>query len=83
MDVAADFEPSDFETVFVVPPLEEESEDVDPEDESEDEPPDLLDDVELLAESEPARESLPRPLLEPFREAPPEPLLMSLRESVR
>jgi len=65
-------EPSDFEAVFVVvPPLEDEPEDVD----AEEELPDLVEDAEPLAESD--------PLPEPCRELLVEPLRMSLRESVR
>lgn len=71
-------EASDLEAVFVVPPpLEEESEDVDVEEESDDDLPDWLDDTELLAESEPLLE------LEPCPELPVEPVRRSLRESVR
>ena len=67
---------SDFEAVFVVvPPLEDEPEDVDVEEESDDDLPDWLDDTELLAESE--------LLLEPCRELLVELLRVSLRESVR
>ena len=69
-------EPSDFEAVFVaVPPLEDEPDDVEAEDESEDERPGVVEDAEPLAESE--------LLLEPCRELLVEPLRMSLRESVR
>jgi hypothetical protein len=71
-------EPSDFEAVFVEP-LEEESEDVEAEEDSEDELPDSLDGAEPFAGPEPLRESLPEPLREPV----PEPLRASLRESVR
>ena len=71
-------EPSDFEAVFVVvPPLEDEPDDVEAEEESADERPDVVEDAEPLAESELLL------LLEPWRELLVEPLRMSLRESVR
>ena len=71
-------EPSDFEAVFVVvPPLEDEPVDVEAEEESEEERPDVVEDAEPLAESELLL------LLEPWRELVVEPLRMSLRESVR
>ena len=78
---------SDLEAVFVVvPPFEDESE-VDAEEESVDELPDLAEDAEPLRESEPLPEramaSLPEPLPDPCRELLVEPLRMSLRESVR
>jgi len=72
-------EASDLEAVFVVvPPLEDEPE-VDAEEESVDELPDLAEDAVPLPESEPLLELLP----EPCRELLVEPLRMSLRESVR
>ena len=75
-------EPSERETgflaLFVAPALEEESEDVEGEgaadEESEDEPPDSLDDAAGLAEPEPEPLRVPRPEPLPLRE--------SLRESL-
>lgn len=70
-------EPSDaevvFVAVFVVLVLADESEVLD-EEESEDEPPDSLDDAEPLSAPERARELLPEPL--------PDFLRVSLRESL-
>jgi len=67
---------SDFEAVFVVvPPPEDEPDDVEAEEESEDERPDVVEEAEPLAESE----LLP----EPCRELLVELLRTSLRESVR
>jgi hypothetical protein len=74
--------PSDFEAVFVVvPPLEDEPDDVEAAEESEDERPDVAEDAEPLAESELLLLLLL--LLEPCRELPVELLRTSLRESVR
>ena len=71
--------PSDFEAVFVVvPPLEDEPDDVEAVEESEDELPDVAEDAAPLAESE-----LLLLLLEPCRELLEELLRASLRESVR
>ncbi len=70
---------SDFEAVFVVvPPLEDEPDDVEAEEESADERPDVAEEAEPLAESE-----LLLLLLEPCRELLVELLRVSLRESVR
>lgn len=72
--------PSDFEAVFVVvPPLEDEPDDVEAAEESEDELPDVAEDAEPLAEPE----LMLLLLLEPCRELLVELLRVSLRESVR